>query len=526
MQILRNIFMYGYLFLLTSSMATMLSLTLPLHFWLFNLGMLGGFAVLDKFFKISNIFSSMTLLKWPLYGLISGIVSLAGPALGLSVALVNFISMATPILFELSTQVFTLAVVLGNAAVAPANQIPPRDENNPVFRLPLHPENPLHARDIHMMGPEVGAADNDENNGDLREMAQRGVYGMRRHGGHNRRQRAALDDMRARYQAEFIRRGRPAIYEEIRQYFIQQYNNNPARNLGVALPLAYRGNLFTNHAPYYQHTIHTAYRYLFLRPNPWLSPMAGFTTPVGNGHAATTSDEDLTKIAYMWLAATDPNQRLPEGQTREGLLNEFATAIAELGRAYNHPFGADDLEGDKPTCPAGANQRITQFYMVFLNDQPDTRPLTPDIISQKFKQEMINESPLAGSLYNKMRAMNPADLNHLESGLNKEIMLEDLTPQETAAVNRMNFTAAEINQYIETCKTYFGANRITQRHGDDERLAYMAQRFHSYEEMIRYLGQNAKTLNCQHILRNIEQIRGAQNAEEQPAVRHRRRAAA
>ncbi len=84
---------------------------------------------------------------------------------------------------------------------------------------------------------------------------------------------------------------------------------------GFPLPLVF-GNAksfikFFDNTPFYQHPVHTAHRYLFLgNSNPWLHPY----------RTIDLSASDKMNIAYMWLAATDVNQKLPEGSTRESLL--------------------------------------------------------------------------------------------------------------------------------------------------------------------------------------------------------------
>lgn len=411
-----------------------------------------------------------------------------------------------------------------------------RDQNGPAFRR-RDEEEDLHVeeaqdRDLRGLAADEGA--------------------MR---GNNERQRTALNEMEQRYRAEFQRKTRDGIFNEVREFLIARYNANPAMFGGQRLPLD-RGwfNIIADNTPYYRHPTHTAYRYLCLSPNPWMSPIAGYTRAVPGGHAAALGEQDKDKIAYMWLAATDHNQVLPEGYTREALLEEFVQSIAELGRAHNYDRTRrvqkmvrrdgvdrmewvdehyDDMEGDKPTCGVGVNQRITQFYMVFLNDRPETRPITPDVISQKFRQEMMNESPLAGSLYNKLRRLDRDTLNQLEQALDDLVVInmgdrDEITEEQRQLLDRFAFTNAEITAFIDSCKAYYGANRITQRRNGDQRVAFLHHRFESYEAMIRHLARDALGQYYDDVKRNIGLLKNAPRPQDDadddvPAPRGQRR---
>lgn len=519
MQILRYLFINGYVMLFATNILTLLGVTAL--YWPLMLGIFLTFNVLDYTLKVSKLFDPLTLDNSGWYFITWALTATIAPLAITSVPVLNILQMLTPFFVE------TISAVFGNPAPippaphpAPAPAPVPPFWGFPVPHAPA-PRNPDQALDV----------DDDENNHDLRNMAQRGVYGMQDHqGGHNRRQRAALDDMRAQYQAEFNRKGgTQPIIEEIKQYLRREYERNPARDAhGHALPLENLGRgapYGFDNAPYHRHDLHTAYRYLSA-PNNWIDPTHMFIERIGilgNGYKALTTPHELEKIAYMWLAANDNRRRLPDGYTREGLLNEFTIALKELGRAYNH----HDNESDRPTCPNGMNQRVTQFYMVFLNDRPETRPLTADIIYQKFQQEMLNESPIPVSMFNKVRALDRATLTTLNEALEKKyVLFDELTPEETNIVDRFVFSEADATAFVDVCKNYFSPNRITQIHAENNRIAFQAHRFNSYEAMIRHLAQDTPTLFYQHMKRNVEQHL-AQMPDEAPAqeapLRRRRR---
>ncbi len=357
------------------------------------------------------------------------------------------------------------------------------------------------------------------------------------------RQKTALDEMKARYKAKFKRKGEQAIFNEIKEYIITEYQNKPATLFGFPLPLSLgkAAKFLTwiiENKPYYNDVNHTAYRFLFMDPNPWRSFSGGNNTQL--------IGSDRTQVAYMWLVATDSKQKLPEGYTRESLLQEFMQAIYELCRAHNYdrtrtvirkktnPFTKqvttyldhndhyDDLEGDKPTCGGGINQRITQFYMVFLNEKPETRPLTADIIRRKFQEELINESKLKSSFYNKLKNFDKATLTKLEQALSNlfEINLghmEDIEPDERAVIKLLDFTDEEVKSFINDCKKYYGPDRVTQVRAPDQKIVYQHHRFTSFEQMVKHLAGTALQDYYNDIKRNITMLKKDSNPDSSPA---------
>ncbi len=362
----------------------------------------------------------------------------------------------------------------------------------PVKETPSQPVT-AKAKDLHV---------EDEQDKALKGFVARGVYADV-----DVRQKTALDDMENRYRAKFNQKGGvEAIFGEIKTYLEIDYAANPAKIFNIPLPLNLgKAGLFLTwlmeNTPIYQHPGHCAYRYLFIRPNPWRSLFSNYTNNI--------SDQDKSKIAYMWLAATDKNQKLPEGQTRESLINEFKQAFYEICRTYNNTGTHDNLLGDQTTCTKGVNQRINQFYMVFLNDRPETRPLTAEVMRKKFQEEMIDESKMKTSFYNKLKSLDQATLTQLEEILSKKyVILDDTSDAEDALLKKLEFTLDEIKSFVEECKKYFGPKRITDKLIGDARIRYQERhRFSSYDEMIKFLAKNFYEEFYSGISRNITNLK-------------------
>ncbi len=355
----------------------------------------------------------------------------------------------------------------------------------------------------------------------------------------NARQQQALSDMQDKYRDDYNRKGEDVIFREIREYLVNEYNLNPARSRNGMHTLSLQRdlwNMFSNDVPYYQHHVHTAYRYMFLNPNPWRAP---------GGRDNELTIEDKTNIAYMWLAATTTNP-IPDGQTRESLLTEFVTAIYELCRAHNfdrtrpvtrtrrnpatgfeeryvEQENYDDLEGDKPTCGGGVKQRSLQFYMVFLNDRPETRPLSPDVMRTTLIQQMINESTTPGCMYAKLKDMSTESLNKAYAALeNKYILWDDITPEDQILLDKLNLTEDDIDSFINHCNTYFGGGRIAQERRGEEKLKLgNSDKFNTYEALIRHLANDAVGKYCDHIMRNITNIVVERTGNKPPSAEER-----
>ncbi len=311
-----------------------------------------------------------------------------------------------------------------------------------------------------------------------------------------------LGSIQQRYQSTFQERGIDAILAEIRGFLIENYAQNPVRHNGRNLPLEFDRNLPNDvQALYYANKAHAAYRYLFLHPNPWISPNAAHTNHHANGgRSASISNDNKARIAYLWLAASDENTPLPSGSTRAEVKRLFAELIlAGAGRGHNYDNEAlntangaevevDDGEGDKPTCGAGTARWITQF-VALINDDPESRPLSVSIIKNKFKAILVAEGGHAEAVFTKLAALNKVNLEKTKDALRNLVAVcmgdkADLEEDERALVEHLEPSEAAITAMVNECKTFFGEARITNR---TERHSYQGKHYQSYEDLLRHL---------------------------------------
>ena len=312
-----------------------------------------------------------------------------------------------------------------------------------------------------------------------------------------------LVDIQRRYQQIFDSKGIDAIMAEIRAFLEENYNNNPVVYQDQKFPLQYDPTLPTSNAEviklYRKNKAHTAYRYLFLHPNPWIDKKAlNVALHAGGGRSADIRPEHKIKIAYLWLAASD-HTKCPEGYTSSQLKGFFAeTILAGMGRGHNYDNAAlntearkevDDGQADNPTCGLGVDKWIAQFLTIICTD-PATRPLTTGIVVNRFKTLLLAEGSRE-SIFNKLNALDKEALDKTQEALTCLIVVninnrEALEPEQKKLIDHLLPSQDAIEDMVVECKTFFTEKRITAT----QRVDYQGERFETYEELLRHLADN------------------------------------
>lgn len=357
----------------------------------------------------------------------------------------------------------------------------------------------------------------------------------------NENQVRDLGEIQSRYQDTVNTRGIDSILAEIRGFLIEAYEKDPVKHNGRNLPINYDRSLPNSvQALYYQHKIHTAYRYLFLHPNPWISPRPSHATHHPNGgHSATIEHNHKLRIAFLWLAASDRNRPLPEGYTQEQLKQVFAELIlAGAGRGHNwdktriktkqvknkttgvletvnETEEYDDGLPDNPTCGWGVSQWVTQFLTIIANDRPESRPLSTDIIKNKFKAILVAEGSNKDTIFNKLAALKKADLEATQEALKNLIVVnlndkDALEAAEKRLVEHLEFSKSTVDTMVNECKTFFGAERITAKTA----VTYQGKKFNNYEECLRHLANNVLQDFYNEIDAKIESLKKGPEAKK------------
>jgi hypothetical protein len=307
-----------------------------------------------------------------------------------------------------------------------------------------------------------------------------------------------LGEIQRRHQHTFDTKGIDAIFAEIRTFLEKNYEQNPIVHNGKKLPLKYDPSLSANVQNLYRASPeHTAYRYLFLHPNPWIAPDAPHTNRhPGGGRSAAITREQKTMIAYLWLDATDLTKPAPYGYTHDQLKMFFANVIlGGMGRGHNYDDDAlnrqagkevDDGKGDKPTCTMGVKKWIAQFLTIIC-DKPSTRPLTTETFVNRFKAIYLAEGGHKEAIFSKLTALNKDKLIATQAAMKKlYVDRDDLEPIENQLIKHLEFSKTVSDAMMDDFKAYFDAKRITTK----QRIAYQGTRCDSYEALLQHLSKH------------------------------------
>ncbi len=311
-----------------------------------------------------------------------------------------------------------------------------------------------------------------------------------------------LGQIQQRHQRTFNNKGIDAIFGEIRTFLEKNYEQNPVIHAGKKLPLNYDPSLSAHVQSLYRtNSAHTAYRYLFLHPNPWIDPNAPHTNHhPGGGRSAAIPNEQKIIIAYLWLDASDLTKAAPNGYTHDQLKMSFANIIlAGMGRGHNYDDAElnrqagkeiDDGKGDKPTCLMGVRKWIAQFLTI-LCDSPSTRPLTKDTFVNRFKSLYLAEDGHKEAIFSKLKTLNKETLIATQAALTNLIAVhlndkDELGPKECQLVEHLEFSKPVRDAMIDDFKSFFDEKRITAK----QRVDYQGNRFNSYEELLQHLSKN------------------------------------
>lgn len=264
---------------------------------------------------------------------------------------------------------------------------------------------------------------------------------------------------------------------QIKSYLEDQYRDEPAKdNLGNQLPINYSAKGCKKNAKfYYQHKIHSAWRYLSV-PNPWMSEAAGHVGVLkGKGRYAIISDGDKEIINYLWLALNDEAVLIEERAALAQNKYIFAESLAHLARAHNwdkkrktkNAAGKivqeyyDDLAGDKPACAYGVIQRLLEVpykhpYLVY----PELRELNAEIMNDRLSDWLCdpqNEDHLLQKI-DRLDKDTQEKIYHCVDGIvmgNRP--REDLLKEAEEA---LKISEEATQKLISQAREWFGAGRI------------------------------------------------------------------
>lgn len=153
---------------------------------------------------------------------------------------------------------------------------------------------------------------------------------------------------------------------------------------------------------YYQHPVHTAFRYLS-KPNHWMAANAGYVNRYVDDDGFSTDfhystfEDYRPLISLLYTAAFDEQTPAIEGYTLAGRRELFIQELALIGRAHNwdgyrintntnKTEQYDDLQGDKPSCYSGVTRRLFQSVL----GHPLLKQLNPNLVKQCVNEHVRN----------------------------------------------------------------------------------------------------------------------------------------
>ncbi|MCS5708508.1 ankyrin repeat domain-containing protein [Candidatus Berkiella cookevillensis] len=264
---------------------------------------------------------------------------------------------------------------------------------------------------------------------------------------------------------------------------------------------------------------HQAWRYLFARPNSWMSPEANFVEVTEQGRQSSIAEKDWHLLALIWRALTDKNIKLNADNlalienaqlTKEGLaslelirrnlIESFISTLALLARAHNYGDNQkDNGKLDEPSCSMGVTQRLlTGLIGLEIAEKPDTRPIGADYLAARFKEQLITHE--AKGLLPKLKNLSHAALKQLNELLDKFIMENDGSVLDEL-VSILAFESQEVDAFIEEAKNYYGELRFLALHN----LSYQGTVYQNAENLMRGLAAHPHIAFANEVFQFVEQ---------------------
>jgi len=314
-----------------------------------------------------------------------------------------------------------------------------------------------------------------------------------------------LKHIKEHYKQQFTQQGQATIWDNLKQHLEYEYQKNPAKNSNdQTLPLAFDAT--KEREPYYKHPAHTAWRYLFQAPNPWMTPDAYWVSE----RSANINPTDKESIAYLWLAASDKSITPIDDVSLADRIDFFINALALLGRSHNwdkiNNKGEeyDDMEGDKPSCSMGVSKRLAQSIIGHPIAQKDnSEKLTATILQKIFCEQVVSENNSDSNndnakwtIHSRLQDLNYETLVALKEALeDKVIMLSATVDQESILQEYLNVPDDAANQFISYLERKFGQSKMQ----DDKRIHFQACVFDNYKALAHHMAQHAGEIFYKHL---------------------------
>ena len=235
-----------------------------------------------------------------------------------------------------------------------------------------------------------------------------------------------------------------SVLASLSDYLAQKYNDLPALDTNnQPLPLKYNSESHSHSVKsYYQHPVHTAWRYLQFIKEPY---------------AMSITDKET--LACLWIAI----------QKEKCDDNSFIQELSLLCRAHNwdsfrmDPVTKkseyyDDLKRDNPTCQGGVQKRLLTPLQL-LPSMKDIPLLSGDTFKDRFMQHLIAQNPSQpNTIYGKLKGLKTAPLLAIKKALQAKYSLDEgeaLTKVQQKALKHLQIEEAMLNGFLEDSAKYY-----------------------------------------------------------------------
>jgi ankyrin repeat protein len=265
-----------------------------------------------------------------------------------------------------------------------------------------------------------------------------------------------------------------------------------------------------------QSPAHRAWRYLFARPNPLMSPNASFVEVTEEGRQASIWQNDWQLIALLWALLTDESAERSNGFILEHCQETFIETLALLNRAHNydHNQETDDGDLDKPSCSMGVTQRLLFATTGFaIADNPDTRPLGATYLDKRFKEQLI--TPNEKGLKLALQALSTEQLKTIQAALDDIICgerEEELTQEKKnalATLKTIRISETDVNEFIASAREYYSDLRF----GAYRDFDWLGTRYADIPAFINALAQNPYEFYFSETFEAVNQVLASRPVE-------------
>jgi ankyrin repeat protein len=302
-----------------------------------------------------------------------------------------------------------------------------------------------------------------------------------------------LEKLRVHYQQDINDLGQDNLFRALKEELKERYLESPATievdGKKITLPfdwqafqnLKLQGNVKEQALnAYYQHDVHSAYRYLS-KPNHWMASNVSYVYISNDRNERwSTFEEYKPLIVLFYRAAFDDNKKMApkDGHDLQGRINHFINELAHIGRAHNwdkkrharnkktgellykknnegQSFAVmeeyDDLKGDKPSCFSGVKRRLFQSVV----GHPLLSIFSKEVLNQEIREFLYEHFE---------NHINEDNIQGIQGAIEALMEAEPLTQEQEKALAELDVSNEAQERFIKDMKEKYGEELRKEPH--------------------------------------------------------------